>query len=369
MALAKVIHPAFEPGRRILAVSDIHGNLPFFQGLMEKVRFSSQDILVLVGDMLEKGPDSLGLVRRLMELSRTHTVYPVCGNCDGLVLRFFEDDGWDQGFFRVYLPAHPESLLRQLAREAGFARWDDLPGLRACLRARYPQIWAWLRDLPTILETEHLVFVHGGVPTLEHMESLDAWHCMKNDDYWNQGHSFRQKYVVVGHWPVTLYDPRIPSAAPILDRTRGIFSIDGGCVLKLDGQLNALIIPEESSRDFSWTAYDGLPTATALDPQAPSADSLNIRWGHNRVEVLERGSELSLCRHLETGRTLPILTHYLYDSDQGAQCQDSTDYLLPVSPGDVLSIVARTAEAGVLAKKEGVTGWYRGRLTNITDKR
>ena len=88
--------------------------------------------------------------------------------------------------------------------------------------------------------------------------------------------------MVVGHWPVTLYDPRIPSAAPIIDRARHIISIDGGCVLKLDGQLNALIIPEESSPDFSWTAYDGLPTARALDPQAPSEDSLNIRWGRNR---------------------------------------------------------------------------------------
>ena len=113
---------------------------------------------------------------------------------------------------------------------------------------------------------------------------------MKNDDYWGQDHSFAHtgKYVEVGHCPVTLNDPRIPSAAPIIDRARHIISIDGGCVLKLDGQLNTLIIPEESSPDFSWTAYDGLPTARALDPQAPSEDSLNIRWGRNRVEVLER---------------------------------------------------------------------------------
>ena len=151
-------------------------------------------------------------------------------------------------------------------------------------------------------------------------------------------------------------------------RRRKIASIDGGCVLKLDGQLNALIIPEESSPDFSWTAYDGLPTARALDPQAPSEDSLNIRWGRNRVEGLERGPELSLCRHLETGRVLPILTSYLYDSPEGLRCEDSTDYLLPVVPGDCLSIVARTREMGTLVKKNGVTGWYRGRLNDETKR-
>lgn len=363
MALATVVHPALAPSRRILAVSDIHGNRAFFRGLLEKAAFSSRDILVLVGDILEKGPDSLGLLRDILELSQDHTILPVCGNCDGLVLRFFEDDLWDQGFFRVYLPAHPESILRQMAREAGFDRWDDLPRLRECLRRTFPWVWDWLRSLPTILENEHLVFVHGGVPSLDRMEELDAWHCMKNDDYWGQDHSFAHtgKYVVVGHWPVTLYDPRIPSAAPIIDRARHIISIDGGCVLKLDGQLNALIIPEESSPDFSWTAYDGLPTARALDPQAPSEDSLNIRWGRNRVEVLERGPELSLCRHLETGRVLPILTSYLYDSPEGLRCEDSTDYLLPVVPGDCLSIVARTGGDGHPGKeKRQSPAGYRG---------
>ena len=30
---------------------------------------------------------------------------------------------------------------------------EDLPRLRRDLRAAYPEIWAWLRSLPTILET------------------------------------------------------------------------------------------------------------------------------------------------------------------------------------------------------------------------
>ena len=217
--------------------------------------------------------------------------------------------------------------------------------------------------MPTILETEHLVFVHGGVPSLGHMDRLDRWGCMKNDDFLGQGHSF-DKWVIVGHWPVTLYHPDIQSAAPILLPGRRIASIDGGCVLKLDGQLNALILPQEDSQDFTWTAWDGLPTATALDRQEPSADPLNIRWGRSAVEVLEKGGELSLCRHLETGRTLYILNQYLRTGPKGVWCEDSTDYRLPVSPGDELTLVART-KTGFLCKKDGVTGWYYGRLSGI----
>ena len=43
------------------------------------------------------------------------------------------------------------------------------------------------------------------------------------------------------------------------------------------------------------------------------------------------------------------------------RCEDSTDYRLPVEPGDALSIVRATSR-GYLAKKAGVTGWYTGRL-------
>lgn len=358
-----IIHPRFSPGQRIIAVSDIHGNLPFFRALMEQISLTPQDALVLVGDMIEKGPDSLALMRLLMELSATHTLYPLCGNCDGLVLNFFETDALDSRFYSSYLPQHPESSIRQMAREGGFEQLEDLPRLREDLRKAFPREWAWLKALPTILETEHLVFVHGGVPSLDHMEDLNRWRCMKNDDFLGQGHSF-DKWVIVGHWPVTLYHPHVPSAAPIILRDRKIASIDGGCVLKMDGQLNALILPEESSDRFTWTAWDGLPVGTALDPQAPSTDSINIRWGRSALEMLKPGEELSLCRHVESGRELLILNEYLREGPNGLWCEDSTDYRLGVSPGDRLTLVRRT-KYGYLCKKDGVTGWYFGRMSGI----
>ena len=214
MDRAIVIHPTFPAGRRIIAVSDIHGNLPFFRALMDKIALTPEDILVLVGDILEKGQESLALLRHVMALCRTHTVYPLCGNCDGLVYRFFQGDELDRRFFSFYLPQHPESTLRQLAREGGFDQTDDLPRLRADLRSAYPEEWQFLSRMPTILETEHLVFVHGGVPSLEHMDQLERWRCMKNDDFLGQGHSF-DKWVIVGHWPVTLYHPL---SSPCWDR-------------------------------------------------------------------------------------------------------------------------------------------------------
>ncbi len=370
---ARVEHVRFDAGRRILVMSDLHAVPSFFDGLLRAVDFGREDILVLVGDLMEKGADSLGLLHRVMEVAQSHTVYTVCGNCDELVYRFVDTQGKDAGwedFYRRYLPQHPESAIWQLARWAGCPEdrlnVDGFAHMRRAMRENCGQELDFLRRMPHILETEHYVFVHGGVPSMEHMEGLSAFHVMKNDDFLSQGYSF-DKYCIVGHWPVTLYDPAIPNASPLLCRDRRIISLDGGCALKADGQLNALVIPEDGAQSFFWAAYDGLERVRALDSQRASAHPLNIRWGHSRVQVLKRGEELSRCRHTESGREMDILNRYLYQWQGETFCRDSTDYELPVEPGDMLALVAQTKQ-GILAKKDGATGWYRGRFTSERNK-
>ena len=48
MDQAVVIRPRFEPGRRIIAVSDVHGNLDFFRGLMDQVGEKNKELVLIV---------------------------------------------------------------------------------------------------------------------------------------------------------------------------------------------------------------------------------------------------------------------------------------------------------------------------------
>lgn len=364
--LAKVIRPDIPAGRRVIAVSDIHGNLPFLKGVLDKAGFSPADVLVLVGDLFEKGEDSLGLLRYLLELGQTHTVYPLCGNCDHVDKIFLAKirPSIDQELWPVFRRWGRRSLILQLAAQLGLeARGpEDLPAIRQAILERFPRESRFLLELPHILAAGRYLFVHGGLPREDRLEELEAYGCMKNDDFLGQGLSF-QKWVVVGHWPVTLYNPSIPTARPLICRERHIASIDGGCVLKLDGQLNALIIPDVYGDEMDYVAYDGLPTVVAEEDQQASQDSLNIRWSDSAVQVLREEGDCCWCRHLSTGRELWILKEYLYTrlSDGTVHCEDTTDYLLPVSAGERLKLVRRSSR-GCLVKKQGMTGWYRGRL-------
>ena len=382
--LASVIRPQIEPGRRVIAVSDIHGNLPFLKGVLGKVRFSPDDVLIIVGDLLEKGWDSLATLRYVLELQKTHTVYTLCGNCDYIDRMFLEghaienaafsrrgnsllgtaDAGVDQELWPVLSYWGERSVLLQMGLELGRPMPQgpgDLPALRAALLERFPEETGFLLAMPHILECGNFIFVHGGIPREEGLEELDAYSCMKNDDFLGQGHSF-QKWVVVGHWPVTLYDPHIQCSAPRIERERHIASIDGGCVLKLDGQLNALIIPDITGDEMSATWYDGLERVTALDPQEASGDPINIRWSDSVVEVLGAEGDCLFCRHPSTGRELWLPRDFVSQRRDGkTHTEDTTDYRLPVMPGDKLSLVRETGR-GLLVKKDGVTGWYSGRI-------
>lgn len=382
--LASVIRPDIAPGRRVIAISDIHGNLSCLQGLLKKVRFSRDDVLILVGDLLEKGRDSLAVLRFVLDLQKTHTVYPLCGNCDYIDRMFLEgraienaafsqrqnsllgaaDIGADAELWPVLSYWRERSVLIQMGLELGHPmprRADDLPSLRIALLDYFPRETKFLMTLPHILEAGSFIFVHGGIPREDRLDELDAYSCMKNDDFLSQGHSFR-KWVAVGHWPVTLYDPSIQCSNPLVERERRIISLDGGCVLKVDGQLNALIIPDITGDEFQFASYDDLPRAVALDGQEASYNPINIRWSDSEVEPLAENGDCLFVRHPSSGRTLWVPRDFVSRWRDGKlHTEDATDYCPPVSPGDELALVRET-QRGLLVKKDGVTGWYHGRI-------
>ena len=356
---ARIKHLTLPQDRRILVVSDVHGNLRYLRGLLEKAQFCDDDILIIAGDLLEKGPRSLDTLRYVISLSAHAEVHMVSGNCDWWVpimngVGTTEENLW-------YLNNKPYCLARQMCEEMGIAVTPDMDyiAMRETITAAYKAEFDFLAALPEVIETEHYFFVHGGLPEGS-PETWDAWQCMKYDHFMDTERCF-DKWVIVGHWPVMLYHECIVDANPIFDYKKKIISIDGGCFLKDDGQLNALIIPYAGSEDFSVISYDPFPRARVRSAQAGSEKSYYIRWGDAEVELLRRGAEFSRIRHRRTGYEMDVLTKYLRGSGDECVTNDCTDYVLPLRAGDEISVVETTSR-GYFAKKDGISGWYFGEI-------
>ena len=58
---------------------------------------------------------------------------------------------------------------------------------------------------------------------------------------------------------------------------------------------------------------------------------------------------------------MDILTRYLFTDERVTDCNDCTDYVLPLEEGDAVRVVEETSR-GWFVKHHGVSGWYFGEL-------
>ncbi|HEX3656768.1 MAG TPA: metallophosphoesterase family protein [Pirellulales bacterium] len=71
---------------RLLAIGDIHGCLVAFDALLAAIGPTTDDWLVTLGDYVDRGPDSCGVMERLVELASGGRLIAVRGNHEEMML-------------------------------------------------------------------------------------------------------------------------------------------------------------------------------------------------------------------------------------------------------------------------------------------
>jgi serine/threonine protein phosphatase 1 len=72
--------------QRIIAIGDIHGCSAALDALLDAIRPGPEDTIVPLGDYIDRGPDSKGVIDRLIELSKQCRLIPILGNHDQMLL-------------------------------------------------------------------------------------------------------------------------------------------------------------------------------------------------------------------------------------------------------------------------------------------
>ena len=79
--ITTVRHVSLPKGRRVIAISDIHGHPDHLRRLLKQIDYTPDDTLILDGDLIERGPDSLGALRLSRALQK-QGAYVLAGNVD-----------------------------------------------------------------------------------------------------------------------------------------------------------------------------------------------------------------------------------------------------------------------------------------------
>lgn len=265
----------------IFAIGDIHGCADELRLLLNKLALASDTRVVFIGDYVDRGPDSKGVIDTILELREACPVITLMGNHEAMFLDYLEDPYSARAGAFIY-----NGGSATLASYADDTAEVTIP----------PEHIEFLRELRLCYETEHNFFVHAGIPDVP-IRELDVardgpsmlWirrKFLRSEYQWS-------KVVVHGHTPVhtvTLKPNRI--------------NIDTGCVFRR--RLSAVALPGE--RIFS-VPHQLRPRKTVLrDIRSQRAASRFV--GSVPVRVRHNGEvhEFSTIDYSELGMYMRDLT-------------------------------------------------------------
>lgn len=373
---AAVRHVNFDNYKRVIVMSDIHGDSTGLAGVLEHVHFSDTDALVLVGDLIEKGRYSLEVLRRVMQMSLNGNVYVVLGNNEAIILDWLLDEVSNEAVFG-YVASRDQSIIFEMAQELriGCGTVGELSLLKERIKQNYTEEICFLRELPQIIDSEIAVFVHAGIEPGDLMRQ-DYDYCLSATAFAEQKYSF-EKTVIVGHWPVSNYCDRRIDVNVYFNKEMNVISIDGGNSMKCWEQINYLILTRESmeeaesgqqrnevcrknGRVITGGYYDSLPKICALDDQPETAESFTLVFPNTHIEIRKEGAEESICFVPYLNKEITVSNDHIYTYKNKKYCYDFTTYDLCVDAGEVLTFCMET-EDGILVKRDGIVGNYHGR--------
>lgn len=236
-----------------VAIGDIHGHLSALEDLLEKVlpTLSSSDVLVFLGDYIDKGPDVRGCVDRVISVREAAPcpVVALLGNHEQWMLRTWKDPTshswiWMGGLETIsnYSPEAAASIRNELETAGTRLVLDKVPvGYDKFFDLMPAKHLAFFRELELYCETEDAVCVHGGVDL-----QGGPTHLMDPEVLVWGGHGFPEGYkgeraVVYGHWDNSIEDDSgLPLPHILSNRTYGIDTIAKGVLSALrfpDGKL------------------------------------------------------------------------------------------------------------------------------------
>ena len=202
--------PFFEakaPGTspRTYAVGDVHGRLDLLlraiQAISDHVGDGSFRV-VMLGDYVDRGPDSRGVVEFLMALQRRWPVVCLKGNHEELMIQAIADPA------NRRLERWLEYGGEQTLRSYGLGKDDDLSGLpQEHLR--------WMASLPSTTGDKHRIYVHAGLApgTPAHRQKEETFLWIRERFLQARPGEF-EAHVVHGHTPV--WEGKPDPAAPEL---------------------------------------------------------------------------------------------------------------------------------------------------------
>lgn len=158
--------PAIPEGQRVYAIGDVHGRLDLFDALVAAVeaddakRGPAESTIILLGDLVDRGPDSAGVIRAARELMQRRKVRILLGNHEEMFLDALESEEVLRHFLRY---GGRETVLSYPIDPAAYHRAELAEALTLIQAAVPQQDIAFMRSFEDQVRIGDYLFVHAGI--------------------------------------------------------------------------------------------------------------------------------------------------------------------------------------------------------------
>lgn len=158
--------PSIPDGQRVYAIGDIHGRYDLLCRMIARIeadeagRLAAETTVILLGDLVDRGPDSAGVIATAREWAKRRNVRILAGNHEEMFLGSFERDETLRHFLRH---GGRETLLSYPIEPEVYSR-ATLEELRAIMREVVPaEDVEFMMSMEDRIQIGDYVFVHAGV--------------------------------------------------------------------------------------------------------------------------------------------------------------------------------------------------------------
>ena len=183
---------------RTLAIGDIHGCLKALETLADFVDFSPEDTIITLGDYIDRGPRSKGVIDYLLKLRETHQLITLKGNHEIMM----EDAQTEyEDLMNWLLNGGIETLT-----SFGAVEFDQIE----------QKYWDFFESCIDYHETDTHIFVHAGLIPDQPLEDQTD-----HAKFWLRFHETEQhhsgKTIICGHTPQSPPVPTVEDHAICID--------------------------------------------------------------------------------------------------------------------------------------------------------
>lgn len=186
-------------------ISDIHGCNKTFRVLVDKIKLTEKDQLFLLGDYIDRGADSLGVVYSILELQEKFQVFPLRGN--------HEED-----LLLIEKIGSPSMINNYIIKNGGSTLYNGENEIEE-------KHLNFLNSLPFFIELENDFLVHAGFDFKDERPFWNADEMLWIRDFIYDEEVAKGKRIIHGHTPYKLY--QIKRKLKYKDK---ILPLDNGCI-------------------------------------------------------------------------------------------------------------------------------------------